>query len=175
MFLYLFGVLIDDITYIYTNRKFIMQFRKYTQEQFIDAVLKNTSMRQTLLFLNVCPYGGNYDTARKYIKQLNLDISHWHGQSWAKGKKLSYLVKSLDKYLNGDIKIQSYKLKLRLLRDKIFPIKCMICNLETWLNNIMPLELHHIDGNSNNNKLDNLQLLCPNCHSLTPNYRAKNK
>ena len=38
----------------------------------------------------------------------------------------------------------------------------------------IPLEIHHIDGNHKNNKLENLQILCPNCHSLTTNYRGKN-
>jgi hypothetical protein len=55
--------------------------------------------------------------------------------------------------------------------------KCMECgwdkiNLTT---NKVPIELEHIDGNSANNELSNLKLLCPNCHSLTPTYKALNK
>ena len=40
--------------------------------------------------------------------------------------------------------------------------------------NKIPLEIHHIDGDYENNKLENLQVLCPNCHSLTPNFKALN-
>lgn len=52
---------------------------------------------------------------------------------------------------------------------------CHICKLTSWLNNPISLELHHIDGDSTNNSISNLQLLCPNCHSQTNTYKAKNK
>ncbi len=47
--------------------------------------------------------------------------------------------------------------------------------LSLWLNKPIPLELHHKDGDNTNNELDNLELLCPNCHALTDNYRGRNK
>ena len=53
--------------------------------------------------------------------------------------------------------------------------KCEVCKNTEWLGKIITLEIHHIDGNSKNNEFDNLQLLCPNCHSMTDNYKAKNK
>lgn len=52
--------------------------------------------------------------------------------------------------------------------------KCEICQNISWLNQPIPLQLHHIDGNSQNNDNTNLQLLCANCHSLTPNYCGRN-
>lgn len=54
---------------------------------------------------------------------------------------------------------------------------CMECgwNKINPTSNKVPIELEHIDGNSKNNKIDNLKLLCPNCHSLTPTYKALNK
>lgn len=53
--------------------------------------------------------------------------------------------------------------------------KCELCQLTKWNNTDIPLEVHHIDGNTANNNLENLQLLCPNCHSLTNNFRGKNQ
>jgi len=51
---------------------------------------------------------------------------------------------------------------------------CYICGLSDWLGNKISLETHHIDGNNKNNTINNLQILCPNCHSQTNNYRGKN-
>jgi len=52
--------------------------------------------------------------------------------------------------------------------------KCENCGLEKWQNENIPLEIHHLDGDKLNNELENLQLLCPNCHALTNNWRGKN-
>jgi hypothetical protein len=60
-----------------------------------------------------------------------------------------------------------------LLRNRKY--QCESCKLSEWIGNPIPLELHHVDGNSGNNKEENLQLLCPNCHALTPTFRAKNR
>lgn len=53
--------------------------------------------------------------------------------------------------------------------------QCECCNVVEWLGEPINLELHHKDGDKSNNELDNLQLLCPNCHSYTDNYGSKNK
>lgn len=53
--------------------------------------------------------------------------------------------------------------------------KCECCGLNEWMEKSLPLEIHHIDGNRLNNSLDNLQILCPNCHSQTPNWRSRNQ
>jgi len=70
---------------------------------------------------------------------------------------------------------QSYKLKKRLISEGILKPVCGICNISDWLNKHISLELHHIDGNRHNHFLGNLKLLCPNCHSQTDTFRAKNK
>lgn len=67
----------------------------------------------------------------------------------------------------------SYKLKLRLLKENIKEHKCEKCNNIIWLDYKIPLELHHINGDTHDNRIENLQLLCPNCHALTENYRGK--
>lgn len=74
-------------------------------------------------------------------------------------------------------KVKGYlpvRLKWRLIEEGYKEFKCECCGLSTWLGKEIPLELHHKDGDNQNNELENLELLCPNCHSLTDNYRWKN-
>lgn len=69
---------------------------------------------------------------------------------------------------------QANKLRVRLIKENIKKHVCEMCNLSEWLDKPIPLELHHKDGDKNNNKLKNLQILCPNCHAQTDNYCGKN-
>ena len=70
---------------------------------------------------------------------------------------------------------QTYKLKIRLLKEGIFKNECSICGLDSWLEKPLMIELDHIDGDSHNHKIDNLRMLCPNCHSQTQTFRSKKR
>ena len=151
-----------------------MQFRKYTKEQFIQAVKENNSIRQLLCSLKVAPHGGNYRVANNYIRKLNLDTSHFTGQGWNKGMVIGPK-RSLDDYLSNKYPINSFRLKNRMFKEKVKEKICESCNKSKWLGKDIPLELDHIDGNHKNNNLSNLRILCPNCHAQTPTYRSKNR
>ncbi len=69
---------------------------------------------------------------------------------------------------------QTHKVKIRLLGEGYKQHRCESCGLSEWMSNLIPLELHHRNGVRTDNSLDNLELLCPNCHAFTDNYRAKN-
>lgn len=151
-----------------------MKLHKYTEEQLREAVESSTSLRQVLLKLKVAPYGGNYTVLQKAIDYYRLNTAHFSGQAWSKGKSLPSK-RSLEDYLENRQPIQSYNLKKRLLAEGVFKHQCMKCNRTKWNDQPIPLELDHIDGNNKNNRLENLHLLCPNCHALTPTYRSKNR
>jgi len=70
---------------------------------------------------------------------------------------------------------QTYKLKIRLIKEGIFKNECSICNTSEWMGKPLMIELDHIDGNSRNHKLENLRMLCPNCHSQTETFRSKKR
>ncbi len=150
-----------------------MKLRKYTECQLGEAVKNSTSFAQTLTLLGVAPYGGNYEVLRKAIKHFNLDVSHFTGKLWNKGKTFG-AKQPLEKYLNNELQIQSFKLKNKLLSQGLLARKCSSCKNTSWLNQPIPLELDHINGDRYDNQLSNLRLLCPNCHALTPTYRGKN-
>ena len=151
-----------------------MAHRKYSDRQFIEAVRRAKSIRQALTLLGLKEAGGNYATVHRRIKELNLDTSHMTGQIWNRGIIQAPQV-SIEGYLNNRRPIQSYKLKHRLLREGYFEHKCYSCGRRIWKGQPIPLELEHRNGNPLDNSLDNLTLLCPNCHALTTTYRGKNK
>lgn len=65
-------------------------------------------------------------------------------------------------------------LKGRLIRAGLLRPECYECGLTHWHGRLLSLQLHHCNGRKNDNRIENLQLLCPNCHSLTPNYSGRN-
>jgi len=127
-------------------------------------------MRQACIILQM-----NQNTFIRHAKRLGCYRPNptAKGQRKGPGKSVKY---TLEEILSGvPTTVHTYKLKLRLLKAKIFEYMCMSCGLTQWRGLPIPLELHHVDGNSTNHKKENLQLLCPNCHALTDTYRAKNK
>lgn len=68
-----------------------------------------------------------------------------------------------------------HKLKERLVKEGLKEYKCEICGLSEWQGKPISLQLHHLNGINNDNRLSNLQLLCPNCHSQTENFGTKGK
>ncbi|MCA1800164.1 MAG: HNH endonuclease [Actinobacteria bacterium] len=92
----------------------------------------------------------------------------------AKGHKSDPKYKSAQDYLGTGKEITSHKLKLKLIRDGIKEARCEGCGRDTWLDQPISLELHHVDGDRFNNSLENLEILCPNCHSQKPGNSGRN-
>ncbi len=150
--------------------------RRWTNKELIKAVKTSYSLRQVLILLGLRPTGGNYDQLAKYIKELNLNITHFKGKGWNKGLTYFHPRQELKDLLVKGGTSQSYKLKLRLFRENLKPQQCEECG---WAKKSpdgrLPLELEHINGDRHDNRIENLKILCPNCHSLTITYRARNK
>lgn len=154
-----------------------MRKRTWSNDQLILAVKTSSSIRQIIAKLGLRPTGGNYRQVYNYIAELNLSTKHLTGKAWNKG--LKYHIdpkKKLEDLLVIGSRVQSYKLKLRLFRAKLKFQECENCGWREISNDgRIPLELDHINGNHLDNRLENLRILCPNCHSLTPTYRRRGK
>jgi hypothetical protein len=146
------------------------------QAEVVAAVAKCKSMAGVMRELGLRVAGANYHTIRWAIRKLGLDTSHFTGQGHRKGSKIPIVAaQPLEHFLKRDSFHCTSGLRLRLLKEGVFEPRCAACNLESWQGQAIPLELDHKDGDRFNNLIDNLRLLCPNCHALTPTYRGKNQ
>ena len=81
--------------------------------------------------------------------------------------------RNINEYLNNSIPMQSDKLKIRLIKEGYLKPMCYNCGREQWEDEEIPLQLSHMDGDKYNNNLSNLELLCPNCHAMTKEWKLR--
>lgn len=108
-----------------------------------------------------------YDTLRKNLIALGVEIKTNQGGKGIADKNYRPAMH----YIENDICISASKLRCKIIRDGLKPAVCECCGLSEWMGKPIPLELHHIDGNHYNNKFENLQLLCSNCHGQKHLYK----
>lgn len=154
-----------------------MRKRSWTQNQLYNAVQNSFSLRQVLKNLGLQEAGGNYEQVKKYIKELEIKITHFKGKGWNKGLKgIGKPRRLLSDILKKDTFFQSHKLKNRLFTEGLKQKFCEECNwAQHTVDGYLPLELDHINGDRHDNRIENLRILCPNCHSLKPTHRGRNK
>ena len=144
----------------------IMKRRKYTRwtKEVLEPIVKESiSYAQCLDKMGLVKAGGNYDTITRLIEKFDLDASHFLGQAHNLGKEL----------VPFDGLMKKSSIKKRILKERRH--QCEECGNIEWNNQIIPLELEHIDGNNRNNSRENLKLLCPNCHAQTKTYRNRKR
>lgn len=141
-------------------------------KKIADAVAVSFSAAQALRLLGLRVAGGNYATLYRLIARFRRGQGHLRGQrhGWATRTPLEEVLVSESPYFGG-----TSKLKQRLIDSGLLNYACAVCNIAEWRSSILNLHLDHINGVRNDNRLENLRLLCPNCHSQTATYCGRNK
>ena len=151
------------------------KWEKFTRQEIEQFVKDSYSIATLAGKLGYSKNGGSSNSTLKLmIQELNLDISHFTGQGWCSGRTfISDKYMPFDEYIKSG-SVQTNKLRKKLLREGLKEHICECCQNTLWNDMPIPLEIHHKDGNKENNNIENLELLCPNCHALTDNYKGKN-
>ena len=148
---------------------------KYTKELLEPIVQKSFHWAEVCRALGIAPFSGSQTHLKKRVLGFGIDISHFRGKVWNKGTSLPPK-RPIEDYLSGNRFINSHNLKKRLIREGLKEERCEACGTSEWQGEQVVVELDHKDNNHLNNSLDNLVVLCPNCHALkTRKERAKRK
>lgn len=132
---------------------------KYSKEVLIEIIKNSFSVAEMCRQLGLRPSGGNYKTLNFAIKEYNLDVSHFTGQGWNVGIRYRnfHPAIELSEILIEDSSYRSSgMLRKRLIKEGYKEYKCECCHNTVWLEKPIKLELHHINGNNTDNRIENL-------------------
>lgn len=147
----------------------------------LESVAKNSnSIADILRHYGYGTTGATHQILKKRLIEDNIDIGHIKlGYNSNKGRKFNYALSKEECLLaifnDTNIKSSNGPARGYILRYNLIEYKCQKCKNEgVWENERLALHLDHIDGKRSNNKLENLRFLCPNCHSQTDTFGARN-
>jgi len=142
-------------------------------EYLKSVVIQSSSLGQVMDHFSYSRSGSSYSMLKKILIENNIDFTHF---STINLKPCSFEIKSNDYYFVENSKADRSFIKNKIIKDNLKEYRCEICNLDpNWCGKELSLHLDHINGINNDNRLDNLRFLCPNCHSQTPTYSGKSK
>lgn len=149
---------------------------KLSDEQFVELLKKSSTISEVLFKLGYTVKGNSwgYSQIKRRMDDLNLDYSIFKGKSAViKTGRLNNVRK--EDILKENCKHQRTVLRRYVIKNNLIPYKCAICGCTEWQGKTLSLELDHINGINNDNRLENLRFLCPNCHSQTSTYGSRNQ
>ena len=140
-----------------------------SDSKLLEVAKDSYSVCDAMLKLGLVPMGGNHKLYKRRFTALGVKFKTREHTTGRRREISDYLV------LNGP-EIAPLKLKKRLLREGIKQEICEVCNQgPNWNNKPLTLQLDHKDGNGRNNQLENLRIICPNCHTQTLTFSGRNR
>lgn len=143
-----------------------------SKEEIVLLIEKANSINEILKQLKVNPNGsGAYKTFRNHCKRLGVEPPIYNIGNNVVGPRIELK----DILVENSTYQNITRLKQRLVKNKILEYKCVKCGNEgEWMGEPITLQLDHINGINNDNRLENLRFLCPNCHNQTETHGSKN-
>ena len=143
---------------------------KKTDSEIIEICEKSQSMAQAASILGI-----HFNTLKRRALELGVYKTNPSGKGLKKPKGIGKGGILLLEILEGKHpQYQTNKLRKRLISENIKDEKCEVCGIIDWNGLSVSFELDHINGVRTDHRLENLRIICPNCHSQTETYRAKN-
>jgi 5-methylcytosine-specific restriction endonuclease McrA len=148
--------------------------RTWFDEDLIAAVTSAKNMSDVLRTLGMCTKGGNHKTMKRHILRLGLDVSHFQ-PNVARNKALAE-GRAKVKLFPGDVFVENgpENVGRYVKRFSSLEYKCEQCdNLGEHNGKPLSLQIDHRNGVRNDNRIENLRYLCPNCHSQTDTFAGR--
>ena len=144
-------------------------------EVFKAIVQKSNSIREVIAAFNLNVCGAQYDSVKAKMATLGLSTDRFDKTQYSKSAQNSVRIPLSVILIDNSSYSNFTRLKIRLVKEGLLKYRCNICSLTDWLGSKISLQLDHINGNDRDHRIENLRLLCPNCHSQTSNYAGRNK
>lgn len=142
-----------------------MKKYNWDETELKKIVSESYSYSEVLRKLNIPVSGNNSITLKRKIEEYGISTNHFTFRPKQIKQK-----QPVEVYLSENTHVATTKLKNKLIKSGLKENRCEICGINSWLGKRLICQLHHINGNNTDNRLENLQILCPNCHSQTDNY-----
>ena len=143
---------------------------KISDNEIINACSIEPTMARAASSLKI-----HFNTFKRRAVKLGVYVPNQAGKGLEKPKEDGKGKIPLSEILDGlHPQYQTNKLRIRLISAGIKEAKCEVCGISEWRGTTLSFDLDHIDGDRTNHKLDNVRIICPNCHSQTETYRGKN-
>ncbi|GAA1104090.1 HNH endonuclease [Pseudonocardia alni] len=144
----------------------------WTDDDLAAAVRDAETVSAVLRRLGYAPSGGMHRLVVGHIRRLGLDTTHFRGQTWSRGRPAATRApRPLSEVLvrNSPMRNTGH-LRKRLVAAGLKEARCERCGLVRWRDRPLPLHLDHVNGDHTDNRLENLRILCPNCHAQTTTW-----
>lgn len=146
---------------------------RYSKELLEESVKDCYSFSELCRKLGLVPKGSNPRHVKLKLDEYQIDYSHFTGQNWNSNSKNPVYIRKYSKSLDINSSLSSSHVKSLLFKMGLKKNVCECCGLSEWNGLPLQCELHHINGDPTDNRIKNLIILCPNCHSQTDNFRNK--